>query len=1158
MQQKIIFTSGMDSDTSPELIGEGKARKRINVRVLSSDNEENGSQETPLGNTLVSYTLPSGTNIVIGSAEDVKQSKIYYFIYNDTLLHRILEYDYITNTIALVLAEAATAPYYLNFSSDFLITGVNVIELDENNHLLYWTDNYVNPLDENDYNEPKKLNIEKAKHFSAGDYVNGYPNPFEPRFITRIKQPCATSPTSSWSTTSSQKVNYLFQKLFQFKVQFVYDDYEISAWSPISKYAFPVSASTTNTNENYLEQSNTLNIRVATGSGIVKRIRIAAKQLSPTISEFSLIADLNKENLAIGDDTFYTYSFFNDGNYVQLLTQESSKLFDWIPQRSKSQEIIDGIRIVDGDITENFDPVNIDMRLPLSVVEFTPPTNTHFVDRSYLKAGGIYKHQIVYYDEFGNRSGLANYTPGKSTVLNNDRYGNDVFVPFLTDPLYTAPHGTPNLDMSYVPELGAEIYHSPPSWAKRFQITRSKNESMGRYVQFIANRVRYVNLLAVDVAPSVATYCLIYLGNIVNRYVVENAGSQLVYDYAKGDRIRFIANIDWTTIPAGAVGPWTEPYVAPYYTPVGNTVIDTFFTFNDSQIAEWNAGTQVVSIAINPSSPTIPLNLYAGCLFEIYQPAGQVLNDNELVYEIAEEGTIGNDAHGNLVHQSTTSQLINSFTSATHTGASPDIITAAVSVGHGLVVTNKVKITTSSYSGYGTITTSSALSVVITLLTGTTLHGTFNGALAGTIVKAATLTFDNGDCFRRKCNMPATLNQPSGIDVVRLDMYIETSSASNFFPSNAADYGRPNSIDPEIKRVNRPSSIYYSELFIAETGINGLSSVYDKNFETYDQRHGSIQKLRYKDIGLVMMQELKLSLVPVNRILTSDLQLNGSIGTSNAVLSSQPSPYAGDIGIGKNPESHAFFDNSDYGVDVNRGAIWRLSNDGITIISDTGNMHNYVTDRFKALKVSGVQPKIYGVFDRKFNEYIVAISEIVRAPELYIAPSTLAWSESENFWSTFYEYFPEGMCTANTGIVTFLDGALYTHNDNTVYNNFYGIQRYSEFWVICNGNSSDVKILNAISEESNATWEVTEISTPNGQLSSLIVGDFEEKENNQYASVLRDANTPNIVLPALPIFEGDVMRDRTFLVKFKYPGVNYNKINAVNFYYKPSDMSNRN
>jgi hypothetical protein len=146
------------------------------------------------------------------------------------------------------------------------------------------------------------------------------------------------------------------------------------------------------------------------------------------------------------------------------------------------------------------------------------------------------------------------------------------------------------------------------------------------------------------------------------------------------------------------------------------------------------------------------------------------------------------------------------------------------------------------------------------------------------------------------------------------------------------------------------------------------------------------------------------------------------------------------------------------------------------------------------------------------------------------------------------------MCGSNTGIVSFYAGDLYKHNVNTTYNKFYGETTPSEFWVICNESPSNVKILLAISEETNSPWEVYSITTPNGQQSNLIPSDFQEKENNQYAALWKDELTPNIVHP---LINGDVMRDRTFLAKFRYNESVYNKINAVNFEIITSNLSNR-
>jgi len=183
--------------------------------------------------------------------------------------------------------------------------------------------------------------------------------------------------------------------------------------------------------------------------------------------------------------------------------------------------------------------------------------------------------------------------------------------------------------------------------------------------------------------------------------------------------------------------------------------------------------------------------------------------------------------------------------------------TCVVPSGHLLAINDKVKINASSYSIYGVVTASAATSVDIDT-TGYTIKGTY-AAGSGTIVRACEFELTSGDCFRRVCDMPYII--PFQVSVYRLYSVIEASSASYLFTSNASDYGRPNRIDPEIKRITRESTIVYSENFIPETSINGLSSVYDTNFQTYEQQYGGIYKLRTKNIGLIMMQELKISLI---------------------------------------------------------------------------------------------------------------------------------------------------------------------------------------------------------------------------------------------------------------------------------------------------------
>lgn len=1145
MQQKLLFYKGTNVDDSPEALELGQMRFALNVRIQSSENGNKEAAEKVKGNTLVSYTLPSGSNRVIGSFEYKKSKKIYYFVFNSLLEHSILEYDSVAITVTKVLQNSL-----LNFSLDRLITGINIIELDEDNHLLYWTDFR---------NEPRKINIRKGKLHSSGDYVNGYPTPFEARWITRVKQPPQKAPVAVWSNDTNQLINYLFKKNFTFKSLYVFDDFEESVYSPISKYVMPFTTlGSPTTGEDFESQDNTLTVTVLTGSSIVKKIRIVAKETNAL--DYAIIAELDKELLGIADNTTYDFTFYNNGNYVPVEAKKSNNLFDRVPLLSQSQEVIAGNKIVDGFIVEGYDNVAIDMQLPLTYEVVDTNTNSFFPKVSYLKPGGVYKKGIVYYDEYGNRPSVTNVVDGKSSAIiapDVNIYGTTLFIPFVTDPSYGS-----SPDMSIVPRVSPEIYNRPPSWAKYYQLLRSKNEAMDRYIQFAAENVIYLDeTKAGIVAPAVAEYVSIELGNITGRYLYENPLSDLVYDWVKGDRIRFICNPQWAllTPTAGALAPvGGNDHTYTVSAPGSINTADPFFSFNDNEIISYDSGTGIAFIKM---AAGVPNNLRPGVLFEIYQPAENVIDNNEIMYEMGECYPITTDAHGNTVHGGGDyDQMIFPFSVATYVAPT---FTAAVLAGHGFNVNDKVKAVASTYSVFGIVTATTATSVTIDT-TGYTLIGTFNGGLSGEIIRAAKFMVTGGDTFRRYQDMPFEL----GINVRRFYSFVDAENASNMFPSKMWDVGRPNKIDPDAKQITRPATIYYSESFIQETFINGLSSVYGDNFESYNNDFGGFWKLYSEGYNLFGYQERKVIRIGVNQSTFFDPVTGGSVvAQSTDVLGKIPFEYEGEYGISQNPESFAVFGNAKFHIDVNRGVVLRLSNDGLTAISKVFKMHKVFTDICQFILDSTSRVNIYGVYDARFSEYVLSISSFVRKGT-EVAGRTFSFNIEEKQWGSTYSYLPENMCSNGLDIVSFKNGSLYRHNSNSVYNNFYGTQYTSKIWVYCNANPSEVKAFEAVSLETSVAWDTTvetpvTTENPSGQTTSMTTDNFELKQGFMYSEILKDDNTPNTVpFPAPPLlpnarFEGNILMGPYALIKLENTDTAYNKIFACNVEFISAPRSNQ-
>lgn len=402
--------------------------------------------------------------------------------------------------------------------------------------------------------------------------------------------------------------------------------------------------------------------------------------------------------------------------------------------------------------------------------------------------------------------------------------------------------------------------------------------------------------------------------------------------------------------------------------------------------------------------------------------------------------------------------------------------------------------------------------------------------------RPAIVQMNEADTYYRLRNIPYS----GGVKT----WYIEDQMFSDFYKSKVENIGRPNKVDKDFKQIRRETTIYYSEIYVPETSINGLNSFFDLSFESYPKTYGSIQKLFTHDQYLDCYFELKTSQIPVDQVIFNDSTGQQVVGASPSILSSQPIYYLGEFGIGKNPESFSYFGSARYFVDLKRGAVMRLSNDGLTPISDI-KFKTFFSEKSSDILSKTDRINIYGVYNRTNNEYVINFEEFtyqIGQADIQYPGITISFKEDANFWSTFYSYQPDFMCSKNVGIVTFKNGSLYYHDRNSTPNNYYGVQYYPEIWVISNMEPSVEKVFNGIWEETAEVWEPYSITTPRGQSTNLTSANFEKIKNMQFSPFLKDSNTPNI---ANPLFEGDDLFDKTCEIKLKYNNTNRTRLFAV-------------
>ncbi len=396
--------------------------------------------------------------------------------------------------------------------------------------------------------------------------------------------------------------------------------------------------------------------------------------------------------------------------------------------------------------------------------------------------------------------------------------------------------------------------------------------------------------------------------------------------------------------------------------------------------------------------------------------------------------------------------------------------------------------------------------------------------------------------------------------------YIEESRIRGGYNNKQIDFGvKAYLTEDEDKALTLINGLIYSGLYNLRTGINqtNVFSTGENITKELDPSYGAIQKLFASDTNLIIFQEDKVSnaLIDKDAIYTADG--NPSLTATQLVLG-QISQYSGEYGISDNPESFAFKGYRMYFTDKNRGAVMRLSRDGLTEISSYG-MRDYFRDKMSdisktpqateielnlaepqnqvlgnvlslldstsnlfsdieygmtilggAISPNGLYvidinssnstvtlnadivsfnnsptttqlykskiDRIVGSYDNYNDKYVVSMQN-VNASEY----NTLSFNESNNGWTSFWDYDPSfGGTLNNTYYTCKLDG-IWKHYEESVINNnrgnFYGTYYPTLVQLSFNPNVSFSKNFQTVNYEGSNGWQVDSfLSDPTGAL----------------------------------------------------------------------------
>ena len=154
------------------------------------------------------------------------------------------------------------------------------------------------------------------------------------------------------------------------------------------------------------------------------------------------------------------------------------------------------------------------------------------------------------------------------------------------------------------------------------------------------------------------------------------------------------------------------------------------------------------------------------------------------------------------------------------------------------------------------------------------------------------------------------------------------------------------------------------------------------------------------DTQIVIFQEDKLSRSPINKDFIYSAEGGAIPVTSNTQFLGTIAPYAGDFGISKDPQSFASYGYARYFTDKNRGAVLRLSQNGIVEISNSG-MGGFFRD---ALKTS---TEVIGSYDEYHGLYnVTIIGEAYEGDE-----DTNLATASDNYFTISFDENAKGWCS---------------------------------------------------------------------------------------------------------------------------------------------------
>ena len=307
------------------------------------------------------------------------------------------------------------------------------------------------------------------------------------------------------------------------------------------------------------------------------------------------------------------------------------------------------------------------------------------------------------------------------------------------------------------------------------------------------------------------------------------------------------------------------------------------------------------------------------------------------------------------------------------------------------------------------------------------------------------------------------------------EWYVEEARIQGGYNNTTVDFGvKAYLVEDDNGASIRSSSLIYSGIYNSRTGTNNTNqfSVGEDITKSLNPSNGSIQKLYAEDTNLIIFQEDKVSRALIDKDAIYSAEGGGTITSSSAVIGDIQA-YAGNYGISQDPQSFAVYGYRKYFTDRFRNAVLRLSQDGLTEISENG-MSDFFRDSFNAISspvVNFGQGNIIGGWDIYNKQYVLSLQTSINNPSQYYA--TINFDELVNGFSGFFTFKPSQLFSIRNRVYSLNNGRLWQHySTNVPVGSFYGVTSPASITFVLNENPAISKNFKTVNYEGDNGWQV--------------------------------------------------------------------------------------